>query len=51
MKNHFIPALVVEYLEAFRAAFNSPSYSYFEAFIWAFMLVHGRKRVTDVANA
>ena len=31
--------------------FNSPGYSYFKDFVWAFMLIPGRKRVTDIANA
>lgn len=51
MANNFIPTLVIGYLDVFRVAFNSPGYSYFKAFIWAFMLIPGRKRVTDVANA
>lgn len=51
MVNQFIPALLVGYLEAFREAFNSPGYSYFKGFVWAFMLIPGRKRVTDIANA
>ncbi len=47
MVNKFIPALLMGYFEAFRAAFNSPGYSYFKGFVWAFMLIPGRKRVTD----
>ena len=31
--------------------FSSPSYEYFKAFIWALMVIPGRKRVTDIANA
>jgi len=50
MVNNFSPSLLVGYFEAFREAFNLPSYSYFKAFVWAFMLIPGRKRVTDIAN-
>jgi len=51
MVNNFSPSLLVGYFEAFREAFNAPSSSYFKAFVWAFMLIPGRKRVTDIANA
>jgi hypothetical protein len=51
MANNFIPAVVIEYLEVFREAFNSPGYSYFRAFVWAFVMIPGRKRITDIANA
>lgn len=51
MVNKFIPALLIGYLEDFRGIFNSPGYSYFKGFIWALMLIPGRKRVTDIANA
>lgn len=51
MVKNYIPALLIGYLEGFRVAFNSPSYSYFKGFIWALMLIPGRKRVTDIANA
>ncbi|MCD6455718.1 MAG: hypothetical protein J7K81_02860 [Methanophagales archaeon] len=48
MVNNFIPALLIGYFEAFRESFNSPGYSYFKAFVWAFMLIQGRKRVAEM---
>jgi hypothetical protein len=47
----FFPCLLITYLSLFRDVFSSPGYEYFKAYIWAFMLVPGRKRVTDSANA
>jgi len=47
MVNNFSPSLLAEYFETFKVAFNSPGYSYFKAFIRAFMLIPGRKRVRD----
>ena len=47
----FVPTLLIGYLEGFRVAFNKPGYTYFTGFIWALMLIPGRKRVTDIANA
>jgi len=51
MVNNFIPSLVVVFLESFREVFNSPGYLYFKSFVWALMVIPGRKRVTDIANA
>ena len=42
---------MVVFLGSFREVFNSPGYLYFKSFIWAFMVIPGRKRVTDIANA
>ena len=38
------------YLCFFREVFSSSSYEFFKAYIWTFMLLPGRKRVTDIAN-
>jgi len=51
MLDKFIPSLLMVFLEGFRGAFNSPGYLYFKSFIWALMVIPGRKRVTDIANA
>jgi len=51
MIEKFVPALLIAYLETFRQAFNKSGYSYFKVFIWALMLIPGRKRVTDSVNA
>ena len=51
MNINFSPTLLITYVEAFRKAFNMPGYTYFTGFIWALMLIPGRKRVTDIANA
>jgi len=51
MVNNFIPSLVVVFLESFREVFNSPGYLYFKSFVWALMVIPGRKRVIDIANA
>ena len=51
MNTNVIPTLLIAYVEAFRKAFNKPGYTYFIGFIWALMLIPGRKRVTDIANA
>jgi hypothetical protein len=47
----FVPTLLNSYLKTFRKAFSKSGYTYFVGFIWALMLIHGRKRVTDIANA
>jgi hypothetical protein len=41
----FAPALLNSYLKTFRKAFSKSGYTYFTGFIWALMLIHGRKRV------
>ena len=51
MVESFFPVLIISYLEAFRGAFNSPGYSYFRGFVWAFLFVQGRKCITNIARA
>jgi hypothetical protein len=46
----FFPQSIVTFLEPFRQAFTAPSFVYFQAIVWAFMLVEGRKCVTHLAR-
>jgi len=47
----FFPPMLLTYLEPFRQLFSSPSYAYFEAYIWGMMMVKGRKCITNIAHA
>ena len=51
MMDPIFPVLLLVFLSHFREIFTAPGYGYFKAYIWAFMLLPGRKRVTDIANA
>jgi len=49
--DNFFPTILLTYLEAFSQVFSSPSYCYFKAYIWAMLMVKGRKCVTNIAHA
>jgi len=48
---HVFPDILVGYLLEFRHAFSQPGWRYFQGFIWAMLLVTGRKCVTQIAHA
>jgi len=47
----FFPSILLTYLESFRQMFSQPSYAYFKAFIWAMMIIEGKKTTTNIAHA
>ena len=47
----FFPSILLTYLEPFRQLFSQPSYAYFKAFIWAMMIIEGKKTNTNIAHA
>lgn len=47
----FFPTVLLTYLELFRQQFTSPSFAYFKSYIWAMIIVEGRKTVTNMAHA
>ena len=49
--NTFFPTLMIVYLSCFRQVFSKPNWIYFQSFIWALLLVDGRKCVTGIADA
>lgn len=46
----FFPALLITYLSVFRQAFSRPGFPYFQGFIWALMILPGRKCVTRISR-
>ena len=46
----FFPQLMIAYLSSFRQAFSKPNWIYFQSFIFALLLVEGRKCVTNIAE-
>jgi len=51
MMEHVFPEVLVGYLLGFRPAFSQPGWRYFQGFIWAMLLAHGRKCVSQIARA
>ncbi len=47
----FFPPLLLAYLGPFHQVFSEPNWSYFQGFIWALLLIKGRKCVTKIAEA
>lgn len=47
----FFPAVMITYLAPFRQAFSQPGWPYFNGFIWALLVVEGRKCVTRLGRA
>ena len=47
----FVPALFLSFIAGCRPAFSKPTWPYFQAFLWAFLLVQGRKCVTCLSRA
>jgi hypothetical protein len=47
----FFPSILLTYLEPFRQLFSQPTYAYFKAFIWAMMIIEGKKTTTNIAHA
>ena len=47
----FVPALFLSFVAGCRPAFSKPTWPYFQAFLWAFLLVQGRQCVTRLARA
>ena len=47
----FFPQLMMAYLSSFRQAFSKANWIYFQSFLFAFLIVEGRKCVTTIADA
>ena len=47
----FFPAILLTYLQPFRQLFSKPSFDYFKAFIWAMMIIEGKKTITNIDHA
>jgi hypothetical protein len=47
----FFPTALLTYLEPFRQLFSAPSYRYFKSYIWAMLILEGRKCITNVEHA
>jgi hypothetical protein len=47
----FVPVLFLSFVAGCRPAFSKPTWPYFQAFLWAFLLVQGRKCVTRLTRA
>ena len=47
----FVPVLFLSFIAGCRPAFSKPTWPYFQAFLWAFLLVQGRKCVTRLSRA
>jgi len=46
----FFPAQTLSLLQVFAPCFTAPSFAYFRAYVWALMVVEGRKCVTRLAR-
>lgn len=46
----FFPPVLLIYLEPFRQLFSLPSYAYFKSYIWAMLMVEGKKSITNIAH-
>jgi hypothetical protein len=47
----FFPTLMMTYLAPFRQVFSRPTWPYFQGFVWALLILQGRKTVTRIAEA
>lgn len=47
----FFPTLMMTYLAPFRQLFSRPTWPYFQGFVWALLILQGRKTVTRIAEA
>lgn len=47
----YLPPLLLTYLAAFRPAFSTRTWPYFQGFIWALLVLEGRKCVTRLSRA
>lgn len=47
----FFPEVMIAYISSFRQVFSKPNWIYFQSFLWALLLVDGRKCVTGIARA
>jgi hypothetical protein len=45
------PTILLTYFGLFRQHFSSSSYAYFKSYVWAMLIVEGRKTVTNIAHA
>src|SRR5882724_7568259 len=46
----FIPAQTLSLFQVFAPCFTAPSFAYFQAYMWALMVVEGRKCMTRLAR-
>lgn len=47
----YLPPLLLTYLAGFRPAFSSRTWPYFQGFIWALLVLEGRKCITRISRA
>lgn len=48
--NIFFPAQTLRLLQVFASCFTAPSFAYFQSYVWALMVVEGRKCLTRLAR-
>jgi hypothetical protein len=46
----FFPAQTLPLLQVFASCFTAPSFAYFQSYVWALMVVEGRKCLTRLAR-
>jgi len=51
MMDTYFPPLLIAYLKDLCQALSKPNRVYFQSFIWALLLIEGRKCVTRIAEA
>ncbi len=47
----FFPTILLTYLQPFRQLFSKPCFDYFKAFVWAMMIIEGKKTITNINHA